>query len=388
MASNRLAPRLAHHVPRVPCPSVRASFVILVILVCVASAACKSEDAKNDRAPPPPVAASSTQVDACAGGGGLDADPISGPFVARVTGGYCLDPQGQPKTYGDQGKLSMDEVCTTAFDGECEVYKRFGLDRVVVLRYIDGSGAPNSVEVNLSRFKTADGAYAMFTKRTVADGDPARASVKPLAAGAAGATSSSNAYVWRGSYLAELTFVTEDTKMTPAAMERANDVSTNAIAKDIGSKLPGTPDLLPAAALLPAASRLPLGIAFYPKEALGLSGIGPLAVGYYKEGDKRWRDVAILRADVEGAKEAFRAFKLKPASVPIKGVGDEAVQVVLQEADDRAKAEYLVSRKGTRVVAVGDEELVLEPRASADKLAPLKLTKDEKMQKLLALLAL
>ena len=77
----------------------------------------------------------------------------------------------------------MDEVCTTAFDGECEVYKRFGLDRVVVLRYVDGSGAPNSVEVNLSRFKTADGAYAMFTKRVVADGDPAQATVKPLAAG-------------------------------------------------------------------------------------------------------------------------------------------------------------------------------------------------------------
>jgi hypothetical protein len=76
----------------------------------------------------------------------------------------------------------MDEVCTTAFDGECEVYKRFGLDRVVVLRYVDGSGAPNSVEVNLSRFKTVDGAYAMFTKRVVADGDPARASVRPLVA--------------------------------------------------------------------------------------------------------------------------------------------------------------------------------------------------------------
>ena len=69
----------------------------------------------------------------------------------------------------------MDEVCTTAFDGECEVYKRFGLDRVVVLRYVDGTGAPNSVEVNLSRFTTSDGAYAMFTKRVVADGDPARA---------------------------------------------------------------------------------------------------------------------------------------------------------------------------------------------------------------------
>jgi hypothetical protein len=371
------------------CPAPGGGLLALGVFLCFSSTACKSDDAKNDRAPPPPPpAASAAQADVCAGGGGQDADPISGPFVARVIGSYCLDPQGQPKTYGDQGKLSMDEVCTTAFDGECEVYKRFGLDRVVVLRYVDGTGAPNSVEVNLSRFKTADGAYAMFTKRTVADGDPARASVKPLAAGAAGATSSSNAYVWQGPYLVELTFVTEDTKMTPAAMDHANEVSTNAIARDIGSKLPGAPNLLPAAALLPAASRLPLGIAYYPKEALGLSGIGPLAVGYYKEGTKRWRDVAILRADVEAAKEAFRAFKLKPASVSIKGVGDEAVQVVLQEADDRAKAEYVVSRKGTRVVAVGDEELVLEPGASAETLAALKLTKDEKMQKLSALLAL
>jgi hypothetical protein len=186
----------------------------------------------------------------------------------------------------------------------------------------------------------------------------------------------------------ELTFVTEDTKMTPAAMERANEVSTNAVAKDIGSKLPGPTDLLPAAALLPAASRLPLGIAYYPKDALGLTGIGPVAVGYYKEGEKRWRDVVILRPDVEGAKEAFRAFKLKPASAPLKAAGDEGVVVALQEADDRAKAEYLVARKGPRVLAVGDEELVLEPGASTDKLAPLKLTRDEKMQKLSALLAL
>src|SRR5262249_40362274 len=152
----------------------------------------------------------------------------------------------------------------TAFDGECEVYKRFGLDRVVVLRYVDGTGAPNSVEVNLSRFKSQDGAYAMFTKRVVADADPAGATVKPLAAGAAGATSSSNAYVWRGQYLAELTFVTEDTKMTPQAMAQANERSTGAIAKEIGGKLPGSADLPPAAAALPAASRVPLGIAYYP----------------------------------------------------------------------------------------------------------------------------
>jgi hypothetical protein len=224
----------------------------------------------------------------------------------------------------------------------------------------------------------------MYTKRVVADGDPASASVKPLTAGAAAAMSSSNAYVWRGPYLAELTFVTEDTKMTPQAMALANERSTGAIARDLGAKLPGPPDLPPAAAALPSAQRLPLGIAYYPKDALGLAGIGPVAVGYYKDGDKRWRQVAAVRADADGAKEAFRVFRSEKGSLPVKGVGDEAVQVVLREAADRPRAEYIVARKGTLVAAVGDEELVLDPAATAEKQAATKLTRDEKVAKLAA----
>ncbi|MDP9033346.1 MAG: hypothetical protein M3O50_00940 [Myxococcota bacterium] len=375
MRSNRFSPNAA--APR--------AYVRLLLAIACAGCDRGRTDAKSDPPPPPPVA--SARGDMCAAGGGQDTDAISAPFVPRTVGGYCLDPQGEPKTYGDKGKFSMDEVCTTAFDGECDVYKRFGLDRLVVLRYIDGSGAPNSVEVNLSRFKTADGAYAMYSGRVVADGDPARATVKPLDAGAAGATSSSNAYVWRGQYLAELTFVTEDTKMTPATMALANEKSTGAMAREIGGRLPGSADLLPAVAALPAVSRIPLGIAYFPKDALGLSSVGPVAVGYYKEGDKRWRDVAMVRGDAEAAKETFRAFKLKPGAVPLKGLGDEAVQFVVQEARDRAKAEYVVARKANVVAGIGDEELVLDPSTPADKQAPLKLTKDEKQQKLGAWLA-
>ncbi|HEY4014369.1 MAG TPA: DUF6599 family protein [Polyangiaceae bacterium] len=355
-----------------------------VVLLSLVGGCDKKGDTRDDHPPPPPPPepVASAHANVCAGGGGQDTDAVSAPFVPRAAGGFCLDPQGEPKTYGAQGKLSMDEVCTTAFDGECEVYKRFGLDRVVVVRYVDGTGAPNSVEVNLSRFATPEGAYAMFTKRVVADGDPARATVKPMAAGAAGATSSSNAYVWRGAYLAELTFVTEDTKMTPADMARANELSTGAIAKDIGGKLPGDSTLPAAAASLPTPSRLPLGVSFYPKDALGLTAIGPLAVGYYADGTRRWRDVSIPRKTADAAKEAFRAFKLKPGSLPLKGLGEEAVVAVLQEAPDRAKAEYVVARKGAWVAAVGDEELVLDPSMPNDKQAPLKLTKDEKVQKL------
>lgn len=364
-------------------------FEIVALTIALSLNGCdKKGDARGDRPPPPPpTSTASAHTDVCAEGGGVDTDAISAPFfprlIERADGRpYCLDPQSEPKTYGDKAKLSMDEVCTTAFDGECEVYKRFGLERVVVVRYVDGSGAPNSVEVNLSRFATLDGAYAMFTKRVVADGDPARASVKPMAAGAAAASSSSNAYVWRGQYLVELTFVTEDTKMTPADMARANEQSTGAIAKDIGGRLPGGTGLPAAATVLPVPSRLPLGIAYYPKDALGLNGVGPAAVGYYRDGEKRWRDVAVVRPDADGAKETFRAFKLRPGSVSIKGLGDEGVHVVVQEAPDRAKAEYVLVRKGGLVAAVGDEELVLDPSTPSDKQAPLKLTKDEKLQKL------
>jgi hypothetical protein len=318
----------------------------------------------------------------CAAGGGQDSDPLSAEIVPRLSGGYCLDPHGEPKTYGDQAKLSMDEVCTNAFDGECEVYKRFGVDRVVTVRYVDGSGAPNEVDVSLSRFKTADGAYAMFTKRVVADGDPALATVKPLAAGAAGATSSSNAYVWRGKYLVELTFVTEDPKMTAAEMARANARATGSIAKDMGAKVPGSLDLPAGAAALPQAARLPLGIAYHPggPPALGTSNAGPAAVGYYREGDRRWRDVAIERADAEGAKEVLRAIKAKPGAAAVKGAGDEAVAVTLKESAEQPKVEYVFARKGSLVAGVGDEEL-----ASTDgKVVPGALTRDEKIAKLAA----
>jgi hypothetical protein len=62
------------------------------------------------------------------------------------------------------------------------------------------------------------------------------------------------------------------------------------------------------------------------------------------------------------------------------------VRVVLQPAPDRAKAEYLVARKGGLVVGVGDEELVLDRALPSDTLAARKLTKDEKTAKLAALL--
>jgi hypothetical protein len=96
---------------------------------------------------------------------------VTAAFFPRTEGSYCVDPQGETRTYGEKGKYSMDEVCTTAFDGECEVYKRYGLKRVVSFRYVDGGGKGATVDVVLSQFADVAGAFGLYTMRLVA-GDP------------------------------------------------------------------------------------------------------------------------------------------------------------------------------------------------------------------------
>ncbi|WP_156864966.1 DUF6599 family protein [Pajaroellobacter abortibovis] len=65
----------------------------------------------------------------------------------------------------------MEQVCTTAFDGECEIYRWLGVQKVTALRYKGGTSA---IEVYLSEFASPVGTYAVFTKRRVAGGESCR----------------------------------------------------------------------------------------------------------------------------------------------------------------------------------------------------------------------
>ncbi len=354
------------------------------LLLSIGALACNNDKAKPDNPPPPPPPSSGvgTQPGACAKGGGENTDAVSASFFPRAAGGYCLDPQGEIRTYGEKGKLSMDQVCTTAFDGECEVYKGFGLKRVVSLHYVDGSGKGGSVEVNLSQFGDDAGAYGMFTMRVVA-GDPADPSTpKPLAAGAAGAIGTGRAYVWRGAHLVELQYNNETE--SPEQMAKSSEAILSTIGKEIGDKLPGPKTLPPAAQALPSESRIPNGILFKPKDALGWKAIGPVAIGFYKDGDKRWRDVAIAKDDADQAKDVMKTIKAKAGALPIANVGDEAVHVVTPESEKGGpKIEMLVARKGSLIVGVADDEYAL--RGPAGEKA--RLTKDDALAKIKPLLS-
>lgn len=357
-----------------------------VLLVASALAGCKDDKPKDTPPPPPPPSATTAAAGACAGGGGALTDPVSAPFFSQKVAGYCVDPQGEVRTYGEKGKLSMDQVCTTAFDGECEVYKSFGLARVVSLHYVDGGGKGGTVEVNLSQFKDAAGAYGMYTLRVVTnDRDPADPSTpKPLAAGGAGAIGTGRAYVWRGQHLVELQYINENE--SPEQVAKSGEAILSAVGKDIGGKLPGAAALPPAAQALPEANRVSNGVLFQPRDVMGWKGVGPGAHGFYKDGDKRWRVLAIVKDDAEQAKDAMKAIKATAGALPVKDVGEDAVHVVVPTGDKGTgpKVEVLVARKGSAVFGLADEEYAL--RDAKDQ-AKARLSKEDAIAKMKPLLS-
>jgi hypothetical protein len=340
---------------------------------------CKDEPRSQGTPPPPPPPSASAQSAACAGGGGKVTDAISAPFfpqtVAGATSGgaWCLDPHGDEKTYGEKGKLKIDELCTTALDGGCEEYKKFGVTRSVIVHYVANQGT-GAVEVFLSQF-AGDGAYAIYTTRLTGEIDPLdehAARPLPLPAGL-GAMGTGKAYAQRGPYFLELTYTND--QETPEQMKKSSDAILAAIAKDVAAKLPSEPDVPASAKALPEAERIPNGVQYFPKDLLGATGAG--AMGYYKApSGKRYRVVSLVR-DGDQAKDFLHALRGKPGALPVANVGDEAVQVVLQPSPERAKIEWIVARKGGSVLGVGDEEFVAQD-------AKLRLTKDEKLEKIRA----
>src|SRR5215475_11800104 len=104
----------------------------LVAVLGVGLAGCRDKGEPPRREPPPPA---SEKPATCAGGGGKIADAMSAPFFPQALAGFCLDPNGGEKTFGDSAGQPIDRICDI-FDGECEIYLGYGARRVVEARYV------------------------------------------------------------------------------------------------------------------------------------------------------------------------------------------------------------------------------------------------------------
>ena len=337
-------------------PSIRSAgrAVTLAALVCSASS-CQKERAPERGAPPPPIA--SSKPGACASGGGTVKDTQSAAFFPRTAADYCLDPNGEARAFGESAPNSLDAVCTELFDGECEVYKSYGLRRVVTLRYIDGKGSPGAVNVNLSRFASPEGAYGFFTKRVVADADPAESVPASLDAGGAGALGSGIAYVWRADMVAELSYTNE--LEPPDQLKASAQRALPPIAQAMGAALPGDAHLPKAVGLLPSAHRLPMGISYAAKDVLGIAGTGPGALGFYRDEGERYRVFSLTRADEDSAKDVLKTLRKVDGAKALKDTGVDAVSFSVRDEESSPLVGWVVGRRGSTVVGVGDEVFVL-----------------------------
>jgi hypothetical protein len=169
-------------------------------------------------------------------------------------------------------------------------------------------------------------------------------------------------------------------------MRAAGEKLLPPLVKAIGSKLPGDTSLPPSAAALPKENQLPLGVRFEVKDLLGVDGIGGGAFGYYKEGDKRYRMVAIARSDVDQAKDVLSSFAKIPGATKEKGVGEAALRAMHKEGEGVA-IEWFFARSGKIVLGIGDEARALRSGMSAEEVAKVSLTRDEKIARLKKALA-
>ena len=349
----------------------------MIAAAFIALTGCSKGEEPRGAPPPPPAAAA--KAGACTSGGGKIADAASAPFFPRVTSGYCLDPNGGDKAFGDGAALPLDEICNL-FDGECEIYKGYGVRRVVQAHYVNGAGTAATIDVNVSRFGTSEGAYAMFTRRVVGDGDPADDSTpRPTPGGGSAALGLGNAYLWRGLYLVELTYNNQDA--AEAAVKAAGETLLPPLVREMGDKLPGETALPPAAAALPKENLIPLGIRYITKDLLGETGSGAGAFGYYRAGDKRYRVAVIARGDADQAKDVLSTLGKVRGAAKEKNIADGAVRFMHKEGE-APPAEWVFARSGKLVLGVGDEPRSLKATMSADEHAKVTLSKEEKIDRL------
>lgn len=344
--------------------------IVSLLFACGDKAAGSSATAERRGAPPPEVHSTASSA-ACVPA--KLADPVSSKVFPPMAGALCLNDKTQ--LFGE-GARSIKDICDL-YDGECEVYFGLHVDRVIQSRYVGSAGAGKTIEINLSRYATAEEAYAMFTKRTVGNGDPADpAAPRPIEVQGIAALGQGNAYVWRDRWLAEITYVDRSPDATEDMVRKAGEELLPPLAKSIAGGLEGKTEPAAAVALLPTADRLPLGVR-YLVDRIFEKTTGPGAFGYHRTSDgHRYRTLAMVASDAEHAQTLLDL--LAPAAPELKGIGDRGRAV--KETEGRLELGWVIAQKGPNLFAVGDESRVHRVGMPAAEAAKLDLSEKDKVE--------
>jgi hypothetical protein len=291
---------------------------------------------------------------------------------------YCVDPHALIRAYGAGEAAPLALACERVLGPGCADDTRHGLTRVLALRYLHASDAASGVDVVLSRFDSAEGAYAHFTERLVGDLDPARLAARRLDVPGLAVLEGERVFSWRGRHTLWLRYVDEEREVGQSLAVAARELPH--LAQQMLDVLPEEGGLPSAVERLPAAQRIDLGIRFMLVDALGVPGLGSSARGYYRDESKRWRVLSIVRSDSESAKDVLSTLSRHPSAKKIKGV--DALQFIERRLPSEPHVGWVIGQRGSVIYGIGDEATALPEFMPAEREASVKLSLHEKLVKL------
>ncbi len=286
----------------------------------------------------------------------------SAPVVGLPTrvGDYCVDPNADVRRYGAFGSTPLDDVCTELFNGECELYKSYGLEGVKTLRYVSGKGGSTTVNLVVSSFRRSTGAYGFLTRRVLGDGIPSQVTVEPLDVTGRGVAGVGTTTIWRGKDVVELTYVNEE--QTPQEIEALSPKVLYPLARAISSQLVGPTEPERSVRFLENLGVDQLGVSVLIEGLLGVSGTGPGTLGFFTKAEIPHRVVIAERRDKTGAEDLLRLLRRSGPGKKLKG---RDVTELRRTREGAPPETWFLRRNDDAVIAVGPLEVPSETPAQS-----------------------
>ncbi len=242
-------------------------------------------------------------------------------------------------------------ACVPAFRDTCDELSKLGLSRSWTRRYVHDSGGPASVEANLARFASPDGAFAAFTNRILLTVDPYAPDVRSVPGLEHAVAMGASTYAVVGSDLIELHY--SDPWKTPEA-ERSEGLGVlSQFASALRARLPQDVLWPRTMELLPKEKRLPWGVRVSYRRAFGLEGAGPAALGYYSDGAIRYQLFVASTRDEASAADIFRSIRRTGDGRRLEDFPFDCFELSGSAGFGEPPGLWLVGKNGSRVAAVG-----------------------------------
>lgn len=326
-----------------------------IFMLFVVGIACRRKESEGQA---PPVVRSHP-VDPC---GQVPEVPMDG-LPGRVVD-FCLDPNADVKRYGEGTSLPLDAVCVELFNGECEIYKRYGLEGVKTTNYVSSRSQTTSVAVVVSRFQSSAGAYGFFTRRVVGDGLPSQVTVRRLNVPGRAALGPGVLYLWRGKQVVEMSYVSE--LETPAEIVKNSATVLGALAGATSALLLGSTEPPATVLLLEAVASQDFGVVVFPDGLLGQLGSGPYAVGYLEHQGEEKRPYRLAVAERHDESSASDLIKSITRSFPSKKLKERDAYRVRFASEGQTPESVYVSQEKERVLLIQPLQIDKPARTSPE----------------------